>query len=888
MAKIILNGKEVEADAGKNLLEVILSSGEDLPYFCWHPKMGSVGACRQCAVVRYKDENDTTGRIVMACMEPASDGSVISTNAPAATEFRARIIESLMTNHPHDCPVCDEGGECHLQDMTVMSGHQVRRYEFGKRTHNNQYLGPFINHEMNRCIQCYRCVRFYRDYAGGTDLNVFSSRNKVYFGRAAEGALESEFSGNLVEICPTGVFTDKTFMDHPTRKWDLTAAPSICHHCSVGCNTIATERYGIVRRIYSRYNGEVNNYFLCDRGRFGYEFTNSDKRIRAFKIPGTTEPAGHEEAMQYLAKALKGKSVAAVGSPRASLETNFALKQLVGDSHFSLGMNTHDLEVAQLAFDIVSSGKIKVPSLKEIEQCDSVFILGEDLTQTAPMMALSVRQSIRNQVKPMASQAGIPNWNEAPVRQILQKDHGPLHIAATMATRLDDVATSTFFNAPAEIARLGYAVAHFINQRLRLPDGMEKRALDLAQRIAKDLMASDKPLIISGVHSKSKEVIMASADVALALSEAGKAVSLSLTFEECNTAGLLMLGGSGLEDLPAADVLIVQENDLFRRMSADKAEKMLASYGLVIAIDHIASHTTSNAQVVIPVGSFAESDGTLVSQEGRAQRFYQVFMPEGDTPEPWRRLAEISMLMGKPFQAHDFHEFTSWLAKSNPEFTGIDTMAPPPDFRMLNQRIPREFHRFSGRTSMKAHRNIHEQKPPEDPDSPLSFTMEGYQGHPDPSLITGYWAPGWNSVQAINKYQIEVGGPLHGGDPGLRLFDQTGGQLSYYQDIPQPLAASVNGWTMIPVYHIFGSEELSRKSPPVKEKAESAGLFLNPATAAEAGIKEGDRVIVQIGAQPASLEVKYTESLGKGFAGVPMGYCGVNPEIAFIKYQKEK
>ena len=185
-----------------------------------------------------------------------------------------------MTNHPHDCPVCDEGGECHLQDMTVMTGHNYRRYRFGKRTHLNQYLGPLIEHEMNRCIACYRCLRFYREYAGGHDLNVFQSHNHVYFGRHEDGVLESEFSGNLVEVCPTGVFTDKTFKRHYTRKWDLQTAPSVCVHCSVGCNTIPGERYGTLRRIRNRYNGEVNGYWLCDRGRFGYEFVNDARRVR--------------------------------------------------------------------------------------------------------------------------------------------------------------------------------------------------------------------------------------------------------------------------------------------------------------------------------------------------------------------------------------------------------------------------------------------------------------------------------------------------------------------------------------------------------------------------------------------------------------------------------
>ncbi|HEX3006650.1 MAG TPA: 2Fe-2S iron-sulfur cluster-binding protein, partial [Bacteroidales bacterium] len=155
MAKIFIDDKEYTAEEGKNLLEVCLSLGLDLPYFCWHPKLGSVGACRQCAVIEYKDAEDKRGRIVMACMTPVREGTRISLKDPASTSFRSQIIESLMTNHPHDCPTCDEGGHCHLQDMTVMTGHNYRNYRFTKRTHRNQYLGPFITHEMNRCIACY-------------------------------------------------------------------------------------------------------------------------------------------------------------------------------------------------------------------------------------------------------------------------------------------------------------------------------------------------------------------------------------------------------------------------------------------------------------------------------------------------------------------------------------------------------------------------------------------------------------------------------------------------------------------------------------------------------------------------------------------------------------
>jgi NADH-quinone oxidoreductase subunit G len=262
VATIYIDDVTYEVEAGDNLLHAALTLKLDLPYFCWHPAMNSVGACRQCAVIQYKDEKDNKGRLVMACMTEITEGARFSIKTQEAEEFRASVIEWLMLNHPHDCPVCDEGGECHLQDMTVMTGHNYRRTRFPKRTYNNQYLGPFINHEMNRCIQCYRCVRFYNDLADGSDFGVFRAHDEVYFGRSQEGVLENEFSGNLVEVCPTGVFTDKSLRRHYTRKWDLQTAPSICINCSIGCNTIPGERYGELRRIRNRYNLNVNGYFL--------------------------------------------------------------------------------------------------------------------------------------------------------------------------------------------------------------------------------------------------------------------------------------------------------------------------------------------------------------------------------------------------------------------------------------------------------------------------------------------------------------------------------------------------------------------------------------------------------------------------------------------------
>jgi NADH-quinone oxidoreductase subunit G len=343
-------------DAKQNLLHACLSVGFNLPYFCWHPALGSVGACRQCAVKQFRNPEDNHGRLVMACMTPTSEGTRISIEDAEAVAFRKGIIEGMMENHPHDCPVCDEGGECHLQDMTVMTGHDYRRYEFPKRTFSNQYLGPFVNHEMNRCVQCYRCVRFYREYAGGKDFNVFGIRNLAYFGRYEDGVLESPFAGNLDEVCPTGVFTDATHKHHYTRKWDMQFAPSICVHCGLGCNVSPGERYGMLRRIVNRYHGDINGYFICDRGRYGYEFVNSEQRIRQpqARSNGQVQSIAKAEAVEHAAKiCASSTTVIGIGSPRASLEANFALRVAVGPDRFFAGVKADELRSLHLAIEVL-------------------------------------------------------------------------------------------------------------------------------------------------------------------------------------------------------------------------------------------------------------------------------------------------------------------------------------------------------------------------------------------------------------------------------------------------------------------------------------------------------------------------------------------------------
>ena len=885
MANIYIDNKPYEISAGKNLLEACLTLGFDLPYFCWHPAMGSIGACRQCAVKVYKDENDTKGKLFMSCMEQVRDNMRISIADLEAKEFRAHIIGWLMTNHPHDCAVCDEGGSCHLQDMTVMTGHNYRQYRFDKRTYINQYLGPFLNHEMNRCIQCYRCVRYYKDYAGGKDLDVFAARNHLYFGRAEDGVLESEFSGNLAEVCPTGVFTDKTLKQHYTRKWDLTSAPSVCHHCSLGCNTIAGERYGSLRNITNRYNGEVNGYFLCDRGRFGYEFVNSAGRVRKplvrSQLPEATDK---HTALETAASVLKAGRVIGIGSPRASLESNYVLKKLVGEDNFHHGVSETDHDLVNLALHILREGSARTPSLRQVEKADAVFILGEDLTNTAPMLALAVRQSVRQQ--PMLeyiSKANIPVWQDAAVRGLLQTDKGPLFLAHYTATKLDEIATQVYFNSPDAIARLGFAVAHLIHSDSAEVHGLTEQQQTLAQQIADALMAAKNPLVISGTSSGSERVLKAAANIANALCAKEKAAGIVLTVPECNSMGLAMLGGHKLESAfeavmnGYADTVIILENDLYRRAGTAPATSFLDSCKQIIVLDHLHNPTTEKAGILLPAGPFSEADGTLINNEGRAQRFYQVHPAPEEIQESWRWLTALGTMMANEQISswHGYDDVVKAIAEEMPELKGVDATTPPSDFRIAGQRIPREPQRFSGRTAMLANINVSEPKPPVDPDSPLSYTMEGFRGQPPSSMIPFFWAPGWNSAQATNKYQQEVGGHLKGGDPGVRLIEPAG-TVQFSTAVPQKFIPLEGHLYMLPLHHIFGSEELSNQSPAIMERIPEAYVALNAADAVRMKLDEGQPLSFSIEGQIYQLPVKTSHTIPSGTAGLPSGLPGVS------------
>jgi NADH-quinone oxidoreductase subunit G len=887
MKMLYIDGKPYPADPDRNLLQVCLELGFDLPYFCWHPVLGSVGSCRQCAVKQFRDENDTKGRIVMACMTPASEGTRISIDDSDARALRASVIEWLMTNHPHDCPVCEEGGECHLQDMTVMAGHTYRRTRFPKRTFRNQDLGPFIGHEMNRCITCYRCVRYYRDYAGGRDLHQLAIANHVYFGRHQDGTLENEFSGNLVEVCPTGVFTDKTFSAHYTRKWDLQTAPSVCVHCAVGCNTQPGERYGQLLRIMNRYHDDLNGYFLCDRGRFGYGFVNSEHRVRQVmqRGPKGLEAASADEVLPGIGALVREGRAIGIGSPRASLEANFLLRELVGPGRFFAGVSVGEHRLHARMLEILRDGPTPAATPAQAQRADCVLVIGEDITNTNPRLTLSIRHALRNKAREQAAKVQVPPWQDIAVEQASGGARHPLFVLAPAETPLDADARALLHGAPDTLARLGYALAYGVHRKARPVNDLSEAEAAFVEEASEALRQAKRPLIVSGSGCGSLAVLDAVADLAWALHLEDKTPLLWLAAAEANSLGLALMEAPPADaafaalDEQKADTLIILENDLYRRAPTAAVEAALAKAKRVIVLDQLQTPTAERAESLLPAATFAESDGSLVNAEGRAQRYFKVLSPaaEGEVQASWRWLDAVRRAADPQAEPYpDVEAVTARMAAAMPAWRRVPAASPDPSDLRRGARVPRATPRYSGRTAEHAHEHVKEMPPPKDADSPLVFSMETGTA-PAPDIpAPWYWAPGWNSNEALNRFQQEIPGPLREGNPGVRIVEHAEQPMPrFVADPPAPFAPRPDQWLVTPLHHIFGGEELSAQAPAVAARAPEPYVALSAADARTLGVNRGDPLVIRLEGGELRLNLRILDTLQPGTAGLPAGLPGL-------------
>jgi NADH-quinone oxidoreductase subunit G len=350
--------------------------------------------------------------------------------------------------------------------------------------------------------------------------------------------------------------------------------------------------------------------------------------------------------------------------------------------------------------------------------------------------------------------------------------------------------------------------------------------------------------------------------------------------------GLGMLEGKSLDEAfevvnnGGVDTMIILENDLYRKAGKEVLDPVFAKCKNVIVLDHMMHETSSKADVLLPVGTFAESEGTLVNNEGRAQRYYRVLPLEKSEPESWRRLRDLMMIAGKPEGSawKDFDDVVSSMTDL-PVFLKIKGHMPDADFRMINEKIKRQTIRFSGRTAMNAKIDVSEQKPPQDPDSPLTFSMEGADEHPPSSLVPYYWTPGWNSVQSMNFYLDEPNGSLKGGDPGIRLIETSQNPtLAFFIPGQISFTPKQDEWLFVPVYQIFGSEPLSASAPAIAERIPKPFVLMNIKDAERQGKKENDIIAIAISQKSLEVCVKIDKNLPAGIAGLSAGF----PEMPFV------
>ncbi|MBU5635402.1 (2Fe-2S)-binding protein [Geomonas sp. Red69] len=555
MPKLIIDDIPVEVAPGTSVLEAARSVGITIPHFCYHPALAIAAACRLCAV---KLLDGPVKGIQMSCALPAQDGMVVSTTDPEALKMRSLVIEWLMLNHPHDCPVCDEGGECLLQDFTIAGGHSHRRYQGKKRTFQNQYLGEGIQHEMNRCIECYRCARFYQDYAGGTDFGVMGSAGRVYFGRFQEGPLESPFSGNLVDICPTGVFTDKTGRFR-ARYWDYQFAPSICQHCSVGCNTSPQNFQRETIKIVGRRNDQVNGWFICDRARFDKGYLNDPQRPREPRLDGAT--CGDDVAVDAAAKSIAefvrkngADSLALVGSPRLSLEGMVLLAQLARAAGGARLCYFGD--PAQQQGSVAAARLLREENsayVRDIEQAQWIALHALDLIEEAPMLALSVRKAFL---------AGA---------QIFLVDGDPIPARNTPPFKY--TAVESLDQVPFEKGGKGVIIC-----------GAGKKDPDLLAQIA----------------SCGAKLVM--------LQPGANGFAAGLLAQEHAAS-------------PLADLVAARQVRGVVCFEADVPEGLLSGLEVLASADWRRGPVEAKSPIFIPTTTWVESDGTAINYEGRAQRF---------------------------------------------------------------------------------------------------------------------------------------------------------------------------------------------------------------------------------------------------------------------------
>lgn len=627
MIEIELDGKKVDVAEGSMVMHAAEKAGTYIPHFCYHKKLSIAANCRMCLV-----DVEKMPKPMPACATPVTQGMIVRTKSDKAIKAQKSVMEFLLINHPLDCPICDQGGECQLQDLAVGYGGSHSRYEEEKRVVAVKDVGPLISmEEMSRCIHCTRCVRFGQEVAGVMELGMSHRGEHAEIETFVGGAVESELSGNMIDICPVGALTSKPFR-YSARTWELSRRRSISPHDSTGANLIVQVKNNQVMRVVPFENDEVNECWIADRDRFSYEALNGTERLTSpmLKQGGVWHTVDWQTALEYVVNGLQdviskdsAKAVGALVSPHSTLEELHLATSLVR----KLGSDNVDYRLRYAEFDQHSAVRYLGRSIASLSTLQRVLVVGSNLRKDHPLFALRLRQATKSGCVISALGGNAASW--------------AMPVANKVEVTADQWVQSLAAIASALAALLG----------VEAPVGASVTPEFSA--IAQSLLSGERKAILLG--NAASHHVDASSLLSLANWIGAKTgASVGYLTEAANTVGAQMVGAqpkaNGLNAAQMLDgalkaVLLLNTEPVFDSAAGTASAIGLAKSKMVVTLSPFKANLEFS-DVLLPIAPFTETGGTFVNAEGRAQSFHAVVKPRGEARPAWKVLRVLGTMLG--------------------------------------------------------------------------------------------------------------------------------------------------------------------------------------------------------------------------------------------------
>ena len=635
MINIEIDGKTVQVENGATVMDAANKIGTFIPHFCYHKKLSIAANCRMCLV-----QVEKAPKPLPACATPATDGMKVHTNSEYAKTAQKGVMEFLLINHPLDCPICDQGGECQLQDLAVGYGSSASRYQEEKRVVVNKNLGPLISTDMTRCIHCTRCVRFGQEVAGIMELGQAGRGEHSEILAFVGKTVDSELSGNMIDLCPVGALTSKPFR-YSARSWELSRRKSVSPHDGLGSNLVVQVKQDRVMRVLPLENDAINECWLSDKDRFSYEGLNSEDRLTKpmMKVGETWTEVDWPIALQAVAEGLKqvkathgAESIAALASPHQTLEELYLLNKVVR----GLGSKNIDTRLRQV--DTSADGKfagVRWLGMKvtEIAALQSVLVVGSTLRKEHPLLANRLRQAAK---RGLAINVVHVAYDELLIRVANQAIVRPSEMVATLGAIAKALVDLTSGTLPGEVAQAIAGIAISVE----------------AKAIAGSLAAKKKTAVLLGNvaqhHPQFTLLHVLAQEIARLCGGA-----FGFLAEAANSVGAGVIGAEPGKDGLCAQAMVCEPRKAYMLMGVEPEDcydpratiAALKAANFVVALTSFKGEMAKYADVMLPIAPFTETAGTFVNLEGAVQSFNGVVKPLGDARPAWKVLRVLGNLL---------------------------------------------------------------------------------------------------------------------------------------------------------------------------------------------------------------------------------------------------